>query len=96
MPPGDPVRSVHGRHLAQLTPGRADPGEEEPLSLPPSTTTGGGTEMCIRLHDEEALNRLFEEWKARGVGFARPPTTLVFGRSFVALNPDGHRIRAFA
>jgi catechol 2,3-dioxygenase-like lactoylglutathione lyase family enzyme len=65
-------------------------------SLPPSTTTGGGTEMCIRLHDEEALNRLFEEWRARGVGFAQPPTTLVFGRSFVALDPDGHRIRAFA
>lgn len=70
--------------------------KERAQSQPPSTTTGGGTEMCIKLQDEKSLNRLFEQWRSRGVSFAQLPTALLFGPTFVALDPDGHRIRAFA
>lgn len=63
---------------------------------PPSTVTGGGTEICIKVKDEATLNSLFEQWQSKGVSFAQLPTALMFGPTFVALDPDGHRIRAFA
>jgi len=65
-------------------------------SLPPSSTTGGGTEVCIKVQDEEAVRLLFQKWRSRGTNFAQQPTVLAFGLTFVALDPDGHRIRVFA
>jgi catechol-2,3-dioxygenase len=70
--------------------------KERAKAQPPATITGGGTELSIRVPDETSLNRLFEQWKSRGIGFAQTPTTLVFGLTFVALDPDGHRLRIFA
>jgi len=64
-------------------------------SEPPATMTGGGTEVCFKVPDEKALNGLFEQWKAKGARFAQPPTRLVFGMTFVAMDPDGHRLRVF-
>ncbi|MEB4632395.1 VOC family protein [Burkholderia contaminans] len=37
--------------------------------------------------------RLHEAWKALGVPFEQEPMTAVFGLTFVALDPDGHRLR---
>lgn len=70
--------------------------KERAKAQPPATITGGGTELSIRVPDETSLNQLFEQWKSKGIGFAQEPTTLVFGQTFVALDPDGHRIRIFA
>ena len=47
-------------------------------------------------HIEEEVKRLYAEWKGRGLVFALEPTTLPFGFTFVALDPDGHRIRVIA
>jgi len=63
---------------------------------PAASTTGGGTEVCIVLPDHDAVNRLYDEWKGRGVEFAQPPVKAVFGLTFVAKDPDGHRLRAVA
>jgi catechol 2,3-dioxygenase-like lactoylglutathione lyase family enzyme len=63
---------------------------------PAATATGGGAELCFSLPDAASLNELFEEWKGRGIAFAQVPTAMVFGLSFVALDPDGHRIRVTA
>jgi catechol 2,3-dioxygenase-like lactoylglutathione lyase family enzyme len=60
---------------------------------PAASITGGGSEICIVLPDNDSLNRLYEEWKGLGVRFAYPPTMAVFGLTFVALDPDGHRLR---
>jgi catechol 2,3-dioxygenase-like lactoylglutathione lyase family enzyme len=65
-------------------------------SEPSATMTGGGTEICFKVPDEKALQALFEQWKAKGARFAQSPTRLVFGMTFVAMDPDGHRLRAFA
>ena len=70
--------------------------KERASSQPPATITGGGTELSIRVPDETTLNKLFEKWKSKGIRFAQTPTTQVFGQTFVALDPDGHRIRIFA
>lgn len=63
---------------------------------PPASITGGGSELCIVLPDYDAVNRLYEEWTGRGVEFAQPPVKAVFGLTFVAKDPDGHRLRAVA
>jgi catechol 2,3-dioxygenase-like lactoylglutathione lyase family enzyme len=64
-------------------------------SEPPATMTGGGTEICFKVPDEKALLGLFEQWKGKGARFAQSPTKLVFGMTFVAMDPDGHRLRVF-
>lgn len=65
-------------------------------SVPPALVTGGGTELSIKVPDEGELHRLHREWKALGVRILQEPATLVFGTTFVALDPDEHRIRIFA
>ncbi len=63
---------------------------------PAASLTGGGCELCIVLPDHDAVNRLYDEWKGRGVEFAQAPAKVVFGFTFVAKDPDGHRLRAVA
>ena len=57
---------------------------------------GGGSELCIVLPDHDSVNRPFEEWKGLGVKFVQPPAKAVFGLTFVARDPEGHRLRAVA
>jgi catechol 2,3-dioxygenase-like lactoylglutathione lyase family enzyme len=66
------------------------------VSQPPSAVRGGGTEISIKVPNEASLRAVFEAWKAKGIDFAQQPTMLVFGPTFVALDPDAHRIRVFA
>ena len=60
---------------------------------PATSFTGAGSEICIVLQDNDSLNLLYEEWKEMGIKFAYPPTKAVFGLTFVAIDPDGHRLR---
>jgi hypothetical protein len=46
------------------------------------------------LPDEDSLKRLYDQWKGRGVEFPQSPVKAVFGLTFVARDPDGHRLRA--
>jgi predicted enzyme related to lactoylglutathione lyase len=57
--------------------------------------TGGG-EIAFTVVDPDAVRTTHETWKARGAKIAQAPTTLPFGHTFVALDPDGHRLRVFA
>ncbi len=38
---------------------------------------------------------LYEQWGKKRVTVAQKPTDMDFGRTFVILDPDGHRIRAY-
>ncbi|MFT4160580.1 VOC family protein [Shinella sp.] len=58
-----------------------------------SSGTGHRSEIAIVVDDDAAIDALHETWKAAGVAIEQPPFTAVFGRTFVALDPDGHRIR---
>ncbi|ALX15365.1 glyoxalase [Burkholderia cepacia JBK9] len=55
--------------------------------------TGHRSELAFMVDDEREVERLYEAWKALGVPFEQPPMTAVFGLTFVALDPDGHRLR---
>jgi predicted enzyme related to lactoylglutathione lyase len=56
----------------------------------------GTSELCIELKGDPAVDATFAEWKSRGLQMAQSPTKMDFGYTFVALDPDGHRLRVFA
>lgn len=43
----------------------------------------------------ENVDALYEEWGRKLATVAQKPTDMDFGRTFVILDPDGHRIRAY-
>ena len=63
---------------------------------PAAGGAAGASEIALALGDEDAVHALHADWSARGLKIAQPPTTMDFGRTFVALDPDGHRLRVFA
>ena len=60
---------------------------------PPTPALPGGNELVIMSGDVDALHA---EWAARGIRLLGPPETAEFGRSFVAADPDGHRLRVLS
>ncbi len=62
----------------------------------PAPQAAGGSELGFAVADAAAVDALHADWAARGLAIAQPPTQLDFGFTFVALDPDGHRLRVFA
>ena len=60
---------------------------------PGATAAGGGGELAFTAADVDAVHT---DWARRGLTIVQPPTELDFGRTFVAVDPDGHRLRVFA
>ena len=52
----------------------------------------GALEICFPSEDVDGL---YEEWGKKHVTVAQKPTDMDFGRTFVVLDPDGHRIRIY-
>ena len=46
--------------------------------------------------DAQALADRYRDWSLRGLPILQAPIDMDFGRTFVALDPDGHRLRVFA
>jgi len=63
---------------------------------PAAAAPPGGSEIAFAVADREAVARLYAEWGALNLRIAQAPTDLDFGHTFVALDPDGHRLRVFA
>lgn len=63
---------------------------------PAPAAAGGGAELAFALDSDAAVDALHRQWSARGLVIAQPPTRMDFGHTFVALDPDGHRLRVFA
>ncbi|QSQ18965.1 VOC family protein [Pyxidicoccus parkwayensis] len=62
---------------------------------PAATATGGGAELAFAVADVNAVRAMHEDWRRRGLRILQEPTDLDFGHTFVALDPDGHRLRVF-
>jgi catechol 2,3-dioxygenase-like lactoylglutathione lyase family enzyme len=60
----------------------------EPLVKSPA----GALEICFPATDVDAL---YDIWGKKRVTVAQKPTDMDFGRTFVILDPDGHRIRIY-
>ena len=63
---------------------------------PPATSTGGGHEVCFPVDSRARVDELYLDLKRRGLAIAQTPVALDFGYTFVALDPDQHRLRVFA
>lgn len=63
---------------------------------PPATAAGGGAELAVTVDSAATVDAQHVAWRDMGIPIAQAPLDLDFGRSFVALDPDGHRIRVFA
>jgi len=63
---------------------------------PAATGTGGGHEVCFPVANKARVDELCADLKNRGLAIAQAPVELDFGYTFVALDPDQHRLRVFA
>ena len=55
--------------------------------------SGRRFELAFQVENEEAVEAMCADWRQRGIEITQEPMTAVFGRTFVGLDPDGHRIR---
>lgn len=55
--------------------------------------TGHRSELAFMVPDDEAVRALHDRWVDAGVAIEQPLHMAVFGLTFVATDPDGHRIR---
>lgn len=56
----------------------------------------GGVELGIPVESVSQVDDVHARWTERGVCIAQQPTDMDFGRTFLALDPDGHRLRVYA
>lgn len=56
----------------------------------------GGLEICMGSVTQEEVNELYKQWKTLNIPILLEPTHLEFGYTFVALDPDGYRLRICA
>src|SRR5262245_1040596 len=61
-------------------------------AMPPVTAAPGAMELTFTEADVDAVHRA---WVNKGLRIVAPPANLEFGRTFLALDPDGHRLRVF-
>ncbi|MBP5076041.1 drug:proton antiporter [Pseudomonas chlororaphis] len=62
---------------------------------PATQVVGGGGELALAVADNQTVDRLHGQWVESGASIAQAPTSLDFGYTFVALDPDEHRLRVF-
>lgn len=92
----DPVEASPGFGLFVL-PGGLAFGVWSASGVEPAPTGAvGGSELGFKLGTAAEVDATHAIWKDRGAEILQPPTDLDFGRSFVALDPDGHRLRVYA
>ncbi|MFZ6754483.1 drug:proton antiporter [Undibacterium sp. Dicai25W] len=64
--------------------------------LPSASLTGGGAEIAIAVKSNTEVDTLYQLWCSRSMVMIQTPCVLDFGYTFVAQDPDAHRIRVFS
>jgi len=62
----------------------------------PDASAPGGCELAFTVDSPARVDELHMQWRGQGLSVAQLPMTMDFGYTFVALDPDGHRLRVFA
>ena len=60
---------------------------------PSSNGVGARSELVFSVENAERVQALYDEWRAMGLPIEQELSTQVFGPTFVAKDPDGHRLR---
>jgi catechol 2,3-dioxygenase-like lactoylglutathione lyase family enzyme len=63
---------------------------------PVADAGAGAAELGIEVTSAAEVERTCAAWRALGVTMLQAPTTMDFGHTFTAADPDGHRLRVFA
>jgi predicted enzyme related to lactoylglutathione lyase len=63
---------------------------------PKPTARPGGAEVLFTFEAAAAVDAACADWRKSGMPIIQEPTAMDFGYTFVALDPDGHRLRGFA
>ncbi|AWQ47796.1 VOC family protein [Serratia marcescens] len=63
---------------------------------PVATLTGGGGELGFLCQDPQEVEARYNQWRELGLPIEQTPTEMEFGYTFVARDPDGHRLRVYA
>lgn len=61
--------------------------------FPPVEAEGTASEIGFMVKSADEIDELYAKWQAAGIPIAQELVTLDFGPTFVARDPDGHRIR---
>ena len=61
--------------------------------IPFTEGKSGNGELAFTCYSNEKVDELFAEWQAKEITIIFPPALEPFGYTFVALDPDGHRLR---
>jgi predicted enzyme related to lactoylglutathione lyase len=62
---------------------------------PAAAASPGASEIAFTVDDTAAVEATFANWKNRGLTILQEPVQMDFGTTFVASDPDGHRLRVF-
>jgi catechol 2,3-dioxygenase-like lactoylglutathione lyase family enzyme len=62
---------------------------------PAAEAPGGGAEIVLAVDTPAAVDAMHADWSGRGLKILQTPTDMDFGRTFVALDPDKHRLRVY-
>ena len=65
-------------------------------TVAPAATPTGGSELAFAVDGVDTVHAFYAAWCAKGLAILQTPTTMDFGFTFVARDPDGHRLRIFA
>ncbi len=57
---------------------------------------GAAGELGFPAADHATVDAIHRDWSGRGMAIAQAPVQMDFGYTFVALDPDQHRLRVFA
>jgi len=55
----------------------------------------GSFELIFSEESDQEVDERFAEWTGNGLVIVQKPTRMDFGYTFVALDPDGHRLRVY-
>ncbi len=62
---------------------------------PPAEGAPGPVELVFAEESDAEVDERFAQWTGEGIVVAQKPTRMEFGYTFVALDPDGHRLRVY-
>lgn len=62
----------------------------------PAATAPGGCEFGIGVKTYPEVDQTAEDWSRAGTKIVQDPVDMPFGRTFTALDPDGHRLRVYS
>ena len=65
-------------------------------TVEPSATPVGGSELAFAVDSDATVRSMHDAWRAKGLRIVQEPVAMDFGFTFVAADPDGHRLRVFA